>query len=246
MKGWGVPEMIGSMALREGGGAVVALESGFHFLDLEKGGTTPVADPEPDEPRTRFNDGKVDRQGRFLAGSMIEHGDRNDYIAGLYRLNADLTVDTLDPKISLSNGPCFSPDGKILYFSESHTGQIYAYDYDTDTGAVGPRRIHIDLKADVGGIGDGATVDADGNLWIALVFNGQIGKFDPNGKLIEAYDMPVQLPTSVMFGGPDLDELYVTSLYGMPLRESFEPIDGALLRVRGLGATGLPEPRFKG
>jgi sugar lactone lactonase YvrE len=243
---WGVPEQIGSMALREGGGAVVALETGFHFLDLENGGCTPVTDPEAGRPDTRFNDGKVDRQGRFIAGTIMLNQPREPRTAALYSLGADLSTRVLDPEIALSNGPCFSPDGRTLYFADTHAAAIYAYDYDPATGEAGPRRVHIDLGDAWGGGSDGATVDADGTLWTALVFAGKLGRFDPDGMLMATFDMPVQLPTSVMFGGPDLDELYVTSLASGRLRPSYGPMDGALLKITGHGATGLPEPRFKG
>ncbi len=246
LRHWGVPDVIGSMALREQGGAVVALRTGFHLLDFERGRCEPLTDPEAGEPRTRFNDGKVDRQGRFVAGTMITRPPREPAIAHLYRLNADHSVETLDSDIVLSNGPCFSPDGKTLYFSDSIGAVIYAYDYDTDGGQISERRVHIDVGRDHDGAGDGATVDSDGNLWVALVRNRQVGKFDPDGILMEAYSMPVALPSSVMFGGPDLSELYVTSISNSLNREADGPMDGALLKVTGLGVKGIAEPRFKG
>lgn len=243
---WDVPDEIGSLALRETGGAVVALSTGFHLLDFETGQCTPVVDPEADEPRTRFNDGKVDRQGRFVAGSMISQEPYEPALGNLYRLNTDHTVDTLDSDIVLSNGPCFSPDGKTLYFSDSIARVIYAYDYDAHGGTIGPRRVHIDVGRDHDGAGDGATVDTEGNLWVALVLSSQIGKFDPDGILTETYKLPAKYPTSIMFGGPDLDELYVTSISKTGNWDVKGPMDGALLKVTGLGATGIAEPRFKG
>ena len=138
-RSWPVPEHIGSMCLRERGGAVVALRNGFHFLDLESGAVTPIADPEPDRPRTRLNDGKVDRQGRFVAGAM-DYEER-DGICGLYRLDPDLSITRLDDGIIVSNGPCWSPDGRTLYFADSFRRVIYAYDYLPASGAVGGRRI---------------------------------------------------------------------------------------------------------
>ena len=246
LRHWGVPEVIGSMALREEGGAVVALRNGFHTLDFETGRCEPIADPEADQPRTRFNDGKVDRQGRFVAGTMITSAPREPAIAHLYRLNHDHSVDVLDSDITLSNGPCFSPDGRILYFSDSIAAVIYAYEYDTGSGEIGPREVHIDVGRDHDGAGDGATVDADGNLWVALVRNRQIGKFDPDGILMEAINMPVGMPSSVMFGGPDLNELYVTSISNSLNHQVVGEKEGALLRITGHGAKGIAEPRFKG
>ncbi|MFN3230714.1 MAG: SMP-30/gluconolactonase/LRE family protein [Alphaproteobacteria bacterium] len=246
LRHWGVPQMIGCMALREAGGAVVVLESGFYTLDFDTGQCTQICDPAADDPRTRFNDGKVDRQGRFVAGTMIQDFSDESPIAHLYRLSPDHSVETLDSQIVLSNGPCFSPDGKTLYFSDSLARVVYAYDYDTDGGAIGPRRVHIDVGRDHDGAGDGATVDSEGNLWVALVLNRQIGKFDPDGILMETLNLPVRYPTSVMFGGPNLDQLYVTSISSSGGLNATGPMDGTLLKITGHGATGIAEPRFKG
>lgn len=243
---WGVPAVIGSMALRKDGGAVVALQTGLHFLDLATGECELVIDPEADQPRTRFNDGKVDRQGRFVAGTMVARDPRDDLLGSLYRLNADHSLDKLDTGILISNGPCFSPDGGTLYFTDSRTGIIYAYDYDQEFGATANRRDFIRVAELTGSASDGATVDSDGNLWVALVRNSQIGKFSPNGDLLETIDMPCALPSSVMFGGPDLDDLYVTSISDSLNRQSHGKLDGALLKITGLGATGIAEPRFAG
>lgn len=246
VQNWGVPAVIGSMSLRESGGAVVALQTGLHFLDLATGDCELVIDPEADLPRTRFNDGKVDRQGRFIAGTMVARDPRDEALGSLYRLNADMSLDKLDTGILISNGPCFSPDGGTLYFTDSRTGIIYAYEYDQESGAVGPRRDFIEVAEITGSAGDGATVDSEGNFWTALVRNSQIGKFDPNGNLLETIDMPCALPSSVMFGGPNLDELYVTSISDSLNRQSHGKLDGALLKITGLGATGIAEPRFAG
>ena len=104
---------------------------GFHFLDFKTGDCTLIVDPEPDKPTTRLNDGKVDKRGRFVAGSMdtMEEGPNGS----LYRLDPDLSLHKLDQGIVVSNGPCWSPDGKILYFADSWSGEIWAYDYDLDT-----------------------------------------------------------------------------------------------------------------
>ena len=126
-RSWPVPDHIGSMCLREQGGAVVALRSGFQFLDLESGEVTLIGDPEAGLLRTRLNDGKVDRQGRFVAGAM-DYEER-DGICGLYRLDPDLSITKLDDGIIVSNGPCWSPDGRTLYFADSFRRVIYAYDY---------------------------------------------------------------------------------------------------------------------
>jgi len=139
--------MIGCMALRESGGAVIALQSGFYLFDFERGDATLIFDPEPGEERTRFNDGKVDRQGRFLAGSMNLNGIKDGLGLGtLYRLNTDFSLDTLRDDVVLSNGPCFSPVGGTFYFADTAHRTIWAYDYESDTGALSNMRTFVDFE----------------------------------------------------------------------------------------------------
>ncbi len=242
---WPVPGEIGSLALRQRGGAVLALIDGFHFFDFETGQTMPIADPEPGNTETRFNDGKVDRQGRFLAGTMSRER-RDKGLGSLYRLDPDLTVSKLEDDVIVSNGPCFSPDGRTFYFADSPRRQISAYDYDTATGAIANKRILVDT-APMETAPDGATVDAEGCIWTALVRSGQIGRFRPDGSLDRLIDMPTPHPSSVMFGGADLDQIYVTSISRSLTRDAEnDPGAGGLYAVSGTGVTGLPEPRFAG
>jgi sugar lactone lactonase YvrE len=249
-----VPRHIGSMALRERGGAVVALANGLHFYDFETQTVKLIADPESDDPETRFNDGKVDRRGRFIAGTMAydfdrydaDRGQRSSRSGALYRLDTDGSVTRLDGGISCSNGPCWSPDNRTFYFTDTYDRQMYAYDYDIETGAVANRRVFASAR-DRAGTFDGATVDAEGYVWSALVFGGRILRFAPDGTLDRVVEFPVRNLTSVMFGGPNLDILYVTTMgrpmWGIPQKERDK---GGLFAITGLGVKGLPEPRFAG
>ena len=244
VQNWPVSEQIGSMALREAGGAVIALKSGFHFFDFESGTATPIIDPEQGEGRTRFNDGKVDRQGRFLAGSMDMPG-MNAFRGSLYRLDPDLKLTRLRENVGVSNGPCFSPDGNTFYFADSPRKMIWAYDYDGATGDLSNMRTFIDLEP-LDAIPDGATVDADGCLWSALVSRGRIGCFSPDGELVRTIEVPTDHPSSVMFGGPGLDVLYVTSIWEWLQVKTENDADGHLFAIHGLETAGLPESRFAG
>lgn len=242
---WDVPAKIGSMALRRKGGAVVSLQTGFHFLDLKTGKCELIVDPEPDKPSTRLNDGKVDKRGRFIAGSMdtMESGP----IGALYRLDPDLSLHKLEDGIICSNGPCWSPDGKTFYFADSWSEAISVYDYDLDTGTPSRKRTFCSVKG-TGGAPDGATVDAEGYVWMALVYAGEIRRYAPDGRLDRTIKMPVLKVTSVNFGGPNLDILYVTSMAKPPLPRFPEdgPLGGSLFAITGLGVRGVPEPRFAG
>jgi len=241
---WPLPEPVGSLALREGGGAIVSLRSGFHALDFKTGKVTLIAETQPGELNPRMNDGKVDRQGRFIAGSM-DFEERNG-VGKLFRLDPDLSVHELDQGIICSNGPCFSLDGKTLYFADTGKRLIYAYDYETATGGVRSRRVFTSFET-LRGLPDGATVDAEGYVWSVEVYSGRLIRFDPNGVVDRIVGLPVQSTTSLSFGGPDLDIAFVTSM-ARPFNNQYhrEREAGCVFAVHGLGVKGVPEPRFKG
>ncbi len=245
IRAWEVGQKIGSMALtQDGAGAITALQDGLWRLDFGTGELTLLAEIEADLPHNRLNDGKVDRAGRFVFGSMDTLEDSPS--GKLYSYSPDGTLTVLDENITVSNGPCFSPDGSILYFADTWTGEIWAYDYDLGTGAVSDRRTFATVDTSGGGAADGATVDADGYLWQALVYGGKIIRYAPDGSVDRVIDFPVRKPTSVMFGGPDLDTLYVTSMAKPPLPRfpGDGQLRGSLFAIRGLGVRGIPELRF--
>ncbi|MET1028957.1 MAG: SMP-30/gluconolactonase/LRE family protein [Dongiaceae bacterium] len=243
-KSWPLPEPVGSMALREKGGAVLALRSGFHFLDFDSGEVTRIAETQPGELQPRLNDGKVDRQGRFVAGSM-DYAE-SDPVGKLFRLDPDLKVTLLDRDIICSNGPCWSPDGRIFYFADSYKRAIFAYDYDTATGDVKSRRTFATFET-LQGYPDGATVDAEGYVWSAEVYAGRLVRFNPDGVIDRLVGLPVFSTTSLSFGGPNLDIAFVTSM-ARPFQGRYprEKEAGMVFAVHGLGVRGLAEPRFKG
>jgi sugar lactone lactonase YvrE len=244
-RSWAVPEPIGSMALRQKGGAVLSLRSGFHLLDFGSGEISRIAETHPGEVRPRLNDGKVDRQGRFLAGSM-DYAEMEP-VGKLFRLDPDLSVSVLDTGIICSNGPCFSPDGRTLYFADSFKRTIFAYDYDTATGLVKSRRNFAVFDGRLSGFPDGATVDSEGFVWSVEVYGGHLARFNPEGVIDRIVGLPVYSTTSISFGGPALDIAFVTSM-ARPFRGAYhhEVEAGMVFAVHGLGVKGLPEPRFKG
>ncbi|MCB1380981.1 MAG: SMP-30/gluconolactonase/LRE family protein [Alphaproteobacteria bacterium] len=243
-RSWRVPKQIGSMALREKGGAVLSLRDGFYDFDFATGRSALIHETHPGEIRPRMNDGKVDRQGRFLAGSM--DFQEQDGVGSLYRLDPDLSVEKLDSGIICSNGPCFSLDGRTFYFADTGRNVIYAYDYDIDTGRPMSRRVFASFDG-LRGLPDGATVDSEGYVWSAEVYSGRLIRFDPNGVVDRIVGLPVQSTTSLIFGGPNLDIVYVTSM-GRPHNGVYhrEREAGCLFAVHGLGVKGIAEPRFKG
>lgn len=242
-RSWPVPDMIGSMALREGGGAIVALPDGIHALDFESGAVTPFALFDPADPAIQLADGKVDRAGRFVFGTS--HRQAKEPIGGLYSLGMDGAISRLDEGLILGNGPCFSPDDRTLYHADSMRHVIYAYDYDIETGMTSNRRAFFDSSA-YGPIPDGATVDADGDLWVAICEGGVVLRLSPQGEVKQAIEMPTRLPASCMFFGPELDRLFVPSIDPTFLGREPAEGDGWCYVLDGLGVRGLAEPRYRG
>lgn len=245
LRAWEVGEQIGSMAVYEDGSSfLTALKSGLYKVDIQSGEKTLLAETREDQTRSRLNDGKVDRQGRFIVGSMDMMEEAP--LGNLYSYSPNGELKILDTGMTCSNGPCFSPDGKVLYFSDTWTGEIWRYKYDPETGDVSDRRVFAQVDKTKGGAADGATVDSEGFLWQALVYSGVIVRYAPDGSIDRTIEMPVLKTTSLAFGGPDLDILYVTSMAKPPLPRFPEDgqLRGALFSITDTGVTGIPEPRF--
>jgi len=245
IESWRLPgTYVGSMALRAGGGAVLAMDAGFHLFDFANGACQALVEPEAGRAEVCFNDGKVDRQGRFVAGTM--HTGLSAPAGALYRLDPDHGCSRLDEGFICSNGPCWSPDGATLYVADSNARVIHAYDYDTRTGAAANRRDFYRLP-DTTAQPDGATVDADGHVWSAQFDGGCIARIAPDGTVVSTVELPVRWVASVMFGGGDLDVLFVTSIGGEELgQRDPSPEAGRVFAIHDLGISGLPEPRFTG
>jgi L-arabinonolactonase len=249
---WSLNHDIGALALRATGGAVLALANGFYFFDFDSHSLDPIKEIDVHQGRTRLNDGKCDRRGRFFAGGMDDREELAE--CGLWRLDPDLTVTKIDGNIICSNGPCWSPDDRVFYFADTFQHVMWAYDYDIDTGKVSNRRELVSSRQDRG-LFDGSTVDAEGYIWNAQVIGGELVRYSPDGEEDMRIGMPVRNITSLCFGGENLQDLYVTSMGRVAhpavhqhFRRDVRPqyAAGSLFRVSGLGITGLPEPRFAG
>ena len=242
-KVWKTPERVGSFAFREQGGLLVAFESGLAFWDPESGQAKGIQKFEPTLATTRTNDGRCDRQGRFIVGGMNE-AENGEAISNVYRLDHDLRFHQIISGVTCANSTCFSPDGKVMYFADTPTGQIRAYDYDTDTGAVANKRVFADFS-DQPGMPDGSIVDAQGFLWNAQWNGHRVVRYRPDGTVDSYVEMPVMNPTCVAFGGKDLDILYVTTARYLMTPEQIEaePLSGGLFAVN-VDVQGLNEPKF--
>jgi len=247
LRQWTLPGEIGSIALCDDRSLLVAMEDGFYSLELDSGQCTLLARVHHPAPRMRLNDGRTDRGGRFLCGSMAL--GRGEDVGVLYQLGSDgdrLAVHEVDRGFSTSNTTCFSPDGRWLYFSDSHASQVWRYPYDTATGKVlGPREPFIDTR-ELGSGPDGGAVDADGGLWIAMVLTGELVRFDERGRLDVRIPTAVPYVTCPSIGGPLLDTIYLTTIRNSGnLLKTDHPDAGALLAIGGTGVRGLPEVRFR-
>jgi L-arabinonolactonase len=250
IENWSLDRDVGAMALRRGGGAVLALDDGFYLFDFATESLDLIGLVDADQPRTRLNDGKCDRRGRFFAGGMDDKEELA--ICGLWRLDTDLSITKVDGGIICSNGPCWSPDDRTFYFADTFQEDFWAYDYDIENGSVANRRTIATTKDDLG-LADGSTVDAEGFLWNAQVIGGELVRYAPDGTVDRRIGMPVRNVTSVMFGGEKLDDIYVTSMsrvehpavhdhFMVEAKPQFGA--GSLFRIKGLGIKGLPEVRF--
>jgi sugar lactone lactonase YvrE len=202
-----------------------------------------IADPEPDLPGNRFNDGKVDRSGRLWAGTM----DRNEREASgsLYRLDPDRSWQRIDSGYKVTNGPAFSVDGRTMYHTDSARQIVYAFDLAED-GSASNRRVHLRF-GEGDGYPDGMTVDADDCLWIAFWDGWCVRRFSPAGERLAELRVPAQRPTSCAFGGPALDQLFITTASRdlIPQELESQPHAGGLF-MTSPGVTGIAEPLFAG
>jgi sugar lactone lactonase YvrE len=239
-----MPESIGSYALRDGGGFVVALRSGIWLCDARGKLERQVAAAPYDPARYRFNDGRCDPQGRFLVGTMNEKRDAAD--AALYRLDFDCSLTRLFGNMTISNGLAWSPDGSTMYHSDTPASAISAFDYDAATGTPSRERTFAHWS---GGSErpDGGTTDSAGHYWSALYGEGKLAQFAPDGTIVALHPVPAMCPTMGAFGGPDLRTLYVTT--ARQKRDDAElerlPQTGGIFSMR-VDVPGMPEAHFRG
>jgi len=252
VENWALDHDVGALALRKDGGAVLALDDGFYFFDFDSGKLDLIQLVDAEQPRTRLNDGKCDRDGRFFAGGMDDKEELKN--CSLWRLDPDLSVTKVEEGIICANGPCWSPDDKTFYLADTFQNEFWSYDYNIASGTLANKRLFASTEADAG-VADGSTVDAEGFMWNAQLIAGDLVRYAPDGSVDRRIGMPVRNITSVMFGGDNLDEIYVTSMarvkhpavhdhFAKEAKPQF--LAGSLFRISGLGIQGVPEPRFGG
>jgi L-arabinonolactonase len=250
LRSWPLPERLCSIALTgDDNRLLLGLASGLAFFDLAGGEPARICHIEADIPTTRLNDGRVDRQGRFVFGMFNQADDPKHPVGGFYRLNTDLSIERLPlGGVAIANSICFSPDGRTMYYADSATGEIRCCDYGTeaDPDAIANLRVFAPADAAPGGP-DGSTIDADGYLWSTRWGAGMVVRFAPDGRVDRVLAVPAPQPSFPAFGGAGLDVLYVTSAaVGMSAAAlAAAPLSGGVF-ARVLDVRGLPEGRFGG
>jgi L-arabinonolactonase len=243
---WPMPEPLGSFALTDDPDLLLlGLASQLAFFRFSTSRMVSICRIEENLPGTRINDGRCDRQGRFIFGTY--NGVDASAICSFYRLDANLHVERLPiPHVTVANSICFSPDGRTMYYADSPAKAIRCCNYNPITGALSQDRLFADL-ADQPGEPDGSAIDSDGYLWNAQWGGGRILRFAPDGRIEREIELTAGLPTSVAFGGVELDVLYATSARkGLtPDELAAQPGAGGIFRLPLAGVHGLPEQRFR-
>ncbi len=245
-----VGQYVGTVVPSTSGALYLALHHGFAKLDLDTEELTMIADPEEDLPDNRFNDGKCDPAGRFWAGTMSVEASGS--VGSLYMLDTDGSVRKMAEEISISNGLVWSLDNTTMYFIDTPTRRVDAFDYELATGNISNRRPAItfpaNTEADQFGAPDGMTGDAEGMLWVAHWGGSRVTRWNPeSGELLNTIQLPVSQVTACAFGGPNLDELYITcARTGLSDEElTTQPLAGSLFKAKP-GVKGLAPNRYKG
>jgi len=233
---------IGVIAFRKQGGLILGAEDSFYFWDANRQVMKFISHPEIGKTEARFNDGKVDRKGRFWAGTMTAEGATS----ALYRVDPDLSVHQMVSGVTISNGIGWSPDNKTMYFADLNRHVIHTFDFDLQSGAISHKRDFVKLDESFG-VPDGLTVDTEGYVWFAVYDGWKVMRYSPDGNVAGEINMPVSRPSSCMFGGKDLTDLYITTISeGLSDQEKAQqPLAGDLFVVHAAGK-GLPETDFEG
>jgi L-arabinonolactonase len=207
---WSMPQRIGGFVHKAGGGLLLVLADGVYDFDLESEALTLRA-PSPLPPHVRLHECGCDRQGRLWVGSFDHHfpADRDAAGGAWFRLDGNALTPVIEG-VSVSNGLAFSPDGRTLYCANTPSRSVEAFDLEPATGDLSNRRLFLTLAAGDGHI-DGATVDAEGGYWLAVVATGTVRRYRPDGSLDQTIALPCSNPTKPAFGGADMETLYVTS-----------------------------------
>lgn len=238
-----MPELVGSIIPRRSGGMVCATESGIKLVTQE-GALAPFSPVEEDLPGNRLNDAKCDSHGRLWVGSLAI--DTTPGKGALWRVDPDSSAHLMDSGFHISNGIGWSPDDRLMYFTDSGARKIWVYDFDAVRGEISNRRTFAEID-DATGVPDGLAVDIEGGVWSAIWDGWNVTRFLPDGSIDRVVSLPVPRPTSIAFGGPALGTMFITTarirLSAALLAEA--PLSGSVLAFDP-GVCGQPVSAFAG
>lgn len=236
------PAPVGSFAFNQDGASIViALKEEIATLELRSGRLRTLARIEASHPHLRLNDGISLDDGSFVVGTMhVERGPDEPPLGGVYRLGTDLQLRKLDTGYGITNGPCVNPVNGRLHVADSAARIVYSYALHSN-GSLSDKQVFLRTDAHESGP-DGCAFDTEGGLWVALVRKGALARFDMTGRLTHRIALPVAHPSAVCFGGPQMSELFVTSISDSGRLVATGPVDGAVLKLSGLGFRGRLRP----
>lgn len=236
-----VPPPLGSFAFNHDGQIVLALKEELAALDPNTGQLRPLARLETSHPHLRLNDGTSLPDGSFVVGTMhVFRADDEPPLGGLYRLGTDLQWRKLDTGFGITNGPAVNPINGRFFVADSALRAVYSYALAPD-GTLAEKQVFAQTDA-LGSAPDGCCFDSEGGLWTALVRAGALARFDLSGQLTHKIDLPLVHPAALCFGGPDMSDLFVTSISDSGRLSASGPMDGAVLKLTGLGFQGAALP----
>ncbi|TFZ04469.1 SMP-30/gluconolactonase/LRE family protein [Ramlibacter rhizophilus] len=240
------PAPLGSFAFNGPAGdeVVLALKEEVAALDLRSGRLRTLARLGISHPQLRLNDGTSLPDGSFVVGTMhVPREERAPPLGGLYRLGTDLVFTRLDEGYGVTNGPCLDPVTGRLHVADSESRVIFSYALAPD-GTLSDKQVFV--RTDTLGSGpDGCAFDSEGGLWTALVRQGALGRFDGAGRLTHRIALPLAHPTALCFGGAEMGDLFVTSISDSGRLKASGPLDGAVLKITGLGFSGVARPECR-
>lgn len=238
-----LPKPVGVILPRASGGYVAALEDGFYTVP-DDGPPELIALVEHDNPKTRFNDGEIDPQGRLWAGTMAWDAEPDQ--GALYRLDPDGRVEQMLAGVTISNGLAWSPDGRTMYYVDTGTQRIDQFDFEPSSGSISNRRPFVEITVG-GGRPDGLTIDTEGALWVATWPGYGVHRYLPSGELDRIIPLPVSNVSSCEFGGPDLRDMFITTATELLTEQqrSDQPLAGSLFTTR-VDVGGAPRIPFAG
>ncbi len=235
---WTVDQRIGFALPCQNGYWIWGGDHGLYTFDTQTGNSSFLTDPEPDKLHNRFNDAAVSPDGRLFAGTIAL--DKTPGNAALYRMDRRQSLSVIYPSVTNSNGIGWSPDGAFVYYIDTPTRKILRFRYQASDGTLHEPEIILDTSSLLDASPDGLCVDQNGNLWIAFCHGGCVLCLNPHtGKVEERIDLPCRETTSCCFGGPGLQNLYITT--GLPATNP-EPLAGRVFVVQDTGTQGLPQP----